>query len=89
MRTAFSSWATKLGYQEKDIERGLSHLKGYGSTQVARIYNRDAFGPDDHPLRELFDAWGNYCLTGELPEGRVLREPAEVISLAPQHRSMK
>jgi integrase len=96
MRTAFSSWATRLGYQERDIERGLSHAKGYGSEPLVRIYNRDAFNRDaydreairEDPLRALFAAWGNYCLYGQLPADRALRKPAEVVSI-PRHQSMK
>ena len=87
MRTAFGSWATQLGYQEADIERGLSHIKGYGSVPVARLYSRDA--TRDDPLRKLFADWANYCLYGELPADRVLRKPAEVLPLIAAHRSMK
>jgi hypothetical protein len=83
MRAAFSSWATWLGYNPLDIERGLAHLAGYGPSSVARIYNRDAFGRDAYvleairkdPLRQLFADWAHYCLTGEFPKSR--REPQE------------
>jgi integrase len=75
MRTAFGSWARQLGYQEADIERGLSHIKGYGSDHVVRLYGRDATRED--PLRVLFADWANYCLYGEPPADRVLRAPAE------------
>jgi integrase len=95
MRTSFSSWATRLGFEEKDIERGLSHIRGYGGTDVARIYNRDAYNDDggdesmlatikalyEDPLRGLFEAWAIYCFTGELPKGRQLREAAEITPL--------
>jgi integrase len=65
LRTSFGSWARQWGYQEADIERALSHIKGYGNIHVARLYSRDA--TRDVPLQQLFDAWGNYCLRGELP----------------------
>jgi integrase len=95
MRTSFSSWATRLGFNENDIERGLSHIRGYGSTDVARLYNRDAYNDDggdenmlatidalyEDPLRELFEAWATYCFTGKLPKGRQLREPAKITPL--------
>jgi integrase len=102
MRTAFSSWAKRLNYNEDDIERGLSHIKGYGSTDVARLYSRDAFNDDgadanvislfnEDPLRGLFEAWAIFCTTGKLPPGRVLRKPAEVTAenTIPQRQSMK
>jgi hypothetical protein len=80
MRTAFSSWATRLGYKEADIERGLSHIRGYGSAPVV-IY--------EDPLRALFEDWATYCFTGELPKGRRLREPAEVVPMLRRHQPMK
>jgi integrase len=99
MRRAFGSWARRLGFREEDIERGLSHIRGYGSTHVARLYGLDAYNDeggdadvmsafDEDPLRELFEAWAIYCLTGELPKGRVLRKPADVV-LIPMRRPVK
>jgi integrase len=76
MRTSFGSWARQLGYVEADIERALSHIKGYGNVHVARLYTRDA--TRDVPLRKLFADWAHYCLTGELPAEVI---PAEIIPI--------
>jgi integrase len=66
MRVAFGSWAKEQGcYHELDIERALSHAKGYGPDMVARIYLRDA--RREAAMRKLFADWGRYCMTGELP----------------------
>jgi integrase len=92
-RTSFSSWANRLRYLEKDIERALKHKRGFGETHVSRLYGRDAYNDeggdpevlaafDDDPLRGLFEDWAIYCVTGELPEGRQLRKPASVVPLS-------
>jgi integrase len=76
-RTAFGSWARHHGYNEPDIERALSHIKGYGSVYVARLYSRDA--TRDVPLRRLFADWGRYCTTGKLPANAL--PSAEIVPL--------
>jgi hypothetical protein len=50
MRKAFGSWAKQQGYPEPDVERALTHIRGYGETDVARLYSGDA--TRDMPLAD-------------------------------------
>jgi integrase len=96
-RTSFSSWATRAGFKEMDVERALKHKRGFGSTDVAILYSRDAYNDEnadpeliaafnDDPLREVLEVWAFYICKGEMPEGYQLRKPADVVRLGGARR---
>jgi integrase len=65
MRDAFGSWSDERGFREKDKERALGHIKGFGEDDVSRRYNRQS--KRLIALTELFCAWAEFCLGGSEP----------------------
>jgi integrase len=52
-------------FDEKDLERALGHIAGFGKTKVARDYSRQS--SDIIPLIPIFDGWGKYVTSGGKP----------------------
>jgi integrase len=75
MRDAFGSWSDERGFREKDKERVLGHIKGFGEDDVSRRYNRQS--KRWIAITELLNAWAEFCLGGG--------EPSKVIPLR-EHR---
>jgi integrase len=65
MRDAFGSWCEERGFREKDKERALGHIKGFGDDDVSRRYNRQSKRTD--AMREIFYSWAEFCLGGSEP----------------------
>ena len=79
MRTAFRSWGEEQNnpdgthrFDERDLERSIGHSAGFGTTEVARGYSRQA--RRTHALIAIFDGWAKYITGGTRPV-----EGAEVI----------
>jgi integrase len=69
MRDAFGSWSDEEGFREKDKERALGHIKGFGEDDVSRRYNRQS--KRRIPQTDLFFSWAEFCLGGSEP-GKVI-----------------
>jgi hypothetical protein len=72
MRTAIRSWGDDQSYPdghprfaEKDLERAIGHIAGFGETEVSRLYSRQ--GARERPLAIFFKAWADYVTTGGKP----------------------
>ena len=65
MRDAFGSWSDERGFREKDKERALGHIKGFGEDDVSRRYSRQS--KRHLALTELFYSWAEFCLGGSKP----------------------
>jgi integrase len=72
MRTCFRSWldVQRINghprFAEADMERAIAHIRGYGETEVSRLYSRQS--KDVAPLVEEFDAWEDYVIGGQSAE---------------------
>jgi integrase len=72
MRTCFRSWLDvqridgRPRFAEVDMERAIAHVRGYGETDVSRLYSRQS--KEVAPLIEIFDAWENYVTGGQSAE---------------------
>jgi integrase len=69
MRDAFGSWSDERGFREKDKERVLGHIKGFGEDDVSRRYNRQS--KRIIAITQLLNAWAEFCLGGGGEPGKV------------------
>jgi integrase len=66
MRTSFRSWLDVQRvdghprFSERDMERAIAHVRGYGEDDLSRLYSRQS--KTVVPLIEIFDAWQDYVL---------------------------
>jgi integrase len=51
-------------FDEKDLERALHHIAGFGKTKVARTYSRQS--SDVIPLIPIYQGWGQFVTTGHV-----------------------
>jgi integrase len=68
-RTNFRSWGDDQRrpdgmrrFDEKDLERAIGHLAGFGKTQVSRSYSRQS--SDIIGLIPIFDGWAKFVTSG-------------------------
>jgi integrase len=72
MRTAMRSWGDEQRrpdgspwFSEKDLERAIGHIAGFGETLVSRNYSRQSSALLG--LIPIFDRWGEFVTSGGLP----------------------
>jgi hypothetical protein len=69
MRTSFRSWLDVQRvnghprFAEADMERAIAHIRGYGETEISRLYSRQS--KEVAPLIDEFDAWEGYITGGQ------------------------
>jgi integrase len=77
MRTAFRSWGDEQRrpdgsprFAEKDLERAIGHIAGFGKTEVSRIYSRQSRGLQG--LVPIFDLWADFIFGGSNLSAKVI-----------------
>jgi integrase len=80
MRTSLRSWGddqlkpdgVTRRFAEKDLERAIGHIAGFGATPVSRLYSRDSI--EIRPLIPIFNSYAAFCL----------RPPADIVPFRKQ-----